>query len=86
MAEDTGRDDEPKPSPGYIPRPPTQADLDLVSGEQGMIADDWTGEPAGQPAQGNEAQGSQAQGSQGDQVRDRAAERAAEEDPEQQPG
>ena len=73
MAEDTGRDDEPKPSPGYIPRPPTQADLDLVSGEQGMIADDWTGEPAGGPAPA-------------DQAPDQAAEQAAEEDPERQPG
>ena len=38
--------DDPPPKQGYIPRPPSQADVDLVSGQQGMIEDEWSGEPA----------------------------------------
>jgi hypothetical protein len=37
-------DDTPKPK---IPRPPSQADIDLVSSQQGLVSDEWTGdEPA----------------------------------------
>jgi hypothetical protein len=42
---DDKRREEPPPRQGYIPRPPSQADIDLVSGQQGMIEDEWTGEP-----------------------------------------
>jgi hypothetical protein len=45
MTEDNPRDDAP-PKQGYIPRPPSQADVDLVSSQQGLIEDEWTGEPA----------------------------------------
>ena len=45
MSDDTPPDDLP-PKQGYIQRPPSQADVDLVSSQQGMIADEWTGEPA----------------------------------------
>ncbi|TDH62234.1 hypothetical protein E2C06_12655 [Dankookia rubra] len=48
MSDDPKPDDLP-PKQGYIPRPPSQADVDLVSGQQGMIEDEWGGEPAGQP-------------------------------------
>jgi hypothetical protein len=37
-------------SPGYIPRPPSAADVAKVSGQQGMIADEWAPEPGPQPA------------------------------------
>jgi hypothetical protein len=37
---------DPPPKQGYIPRPPSQADVDLVSSQQGLIEDEWTGEPA----------------------------------------
>ena len=33
---------------GYIPKPPSPADLDMVSEAQGQITDDWTGEPSAQ--------------------------------------
>jgi hypothetical protein len=45
MSDDQRRGDPPHKQ-GYIPRPPTQADIDLVSGQQGMIEDEWSGEPA----------------------------------------
>ncbi|MFC7475854.1 hypothetical protein ACFQS7_15900 [Dankookia sp. GCM10030260] len=45
MSDDTPPEDLP-PKQGYIPRPPSQADVDLVSGQQGMIADEWAAEPA----------------------------------------
>jgi hypothetical protein len=32
------------PRRGYIPRPPSQADLDRVSEAQGLITDEWAGE------------------------------------------
>ena len=41
-----GKDDEPRP--GYIPRPPSPEDVDRVSGQQGLITDEWTG-PAPAP-------------------------------------
>jgi hypothetical protein len=44
MSDDRKPADLP-PKQGYIPRPPSQADIDLVSGQQGMIEDEWTGEP-----------------------------------------
>ncbi|MDO9710469.1 hypothetical protein [Paracraurococcus lichenis] len=44
MSDDKRRGDPP-PKQGYIPRPPTQADVDLVSSQQGMIEDEWSGEP-----------------------------------------
>jgi hypothetical protein len=50
MAEDKRPKPETAPRPSYIPRPPSQADLDLVSSQQGLLSDDWTGEPA--PPQG----------------------------------
>ena len=52
MSDDRTPEDLP-PKQGYIPRPPSQADIDLVSGQQGMIEDEWTGEPA--PAKGKPA-------------------------------
>ena len=48
MSDDRTPDDLP-PKQGYIPRPPSQADVDLVSGQQGMIEDEWSGEPAERP-------------------------------------
>lgn len=32
-------------SGGYIPRPPSQAELDAISEAQSLITDEWTGEP-----------------------------------------
>jgi hypothetical protein len=43
--EEAGRDDPPRQT--YIPKPPSKEEVDQVSREQGMIADDWTGEPPG---------------------------------------
>jgi len=42
---DKKQPDDAPPKQGYIPRPPSKADVDLVSGQQGMIEDEWTGEP-----------------------------------------
>ena len=38
-----GRD---APRQTYMPKPPSKEEVDQVSREQGMIADDWTGEPS----------------------------------------
>jgi hypothetical protein len=47
-------DDSPKPK---IPRPPSQADIDLVSSQQGMVSDEWTGDaPAPKPPSPPEAE------------------------------
>lgn len=32
---------------GYIPRPPSQADVDQVSSQQGMVTDEWGDGTAG---------------------------------------
>ena len=37
------------PRDTYIPKPPSKEEVDQVSREQGMISDEWTGEP---PASG----------------------------------
>ena len=44
MTDETPPTDLP-PKQGTIPRPPSQADIDLVSGQQGMVEDEWSGEP-----------------------------------------
>ena len=31
---------------GYIPKPPSADEVDMVSEAQGQITDDWTGEPS----------------------------------------
>ena len=33
--------DETQPKAGYIPKPPSQADLDQVSQDQALITDEW---------------------------------------------
>ena len=43
-----GRD---APRQTYMPKPPSKEELDQVSREQGMIADDWTGEPSAAEAE-----------------------------------
>jgi hypothetical protein len=44
MSDKKQPDDVP-PKQVTIPRPPSKADVDLVSSQQGMIVDEWTGEP-----------------------------------------
>ena len=40
-------------SEGRIPRPPSDAALDKLSEQQGLITDEWTGEPGdGSPGNG----------------------------------
>ena len=43
----TRKPDETEPKVGYIPKPPSQADLDQVSQDQALITDEWAdgGEP-----------------------------------------
>ena len=43
------KDDAPPPRQTYMPKPPSKEEVDQVSREQGMISDEWTGEP---PASG----------------------------------
>ena len=43
---DGEKDDAPPPRQTYMPKPPSKEEVDQVSREQGMIADDWTGEPS----------------------------------------
>ena len=33
--------EDPKPEQGYIPKPPSKADLDEVSRDQALITDEW---------------------------------------------
>ena len=40
------KDDAPPPRQTYMPKPPSKEEVDQVSREQGMIADEWTGEPS----------------------------------------
>ncbi|WP_158292469.1 hypothetical protein [Paracraurococcus ruber] len=39
-------EDDAAPKPPAIPRPPGKDALDLLSSQQGMIEDEWSGEPA----------------------------------------
>jgi hypothetical protein len=41
-------------SPGYIPHPPSREDVEKVSGQQGMISDEWAPNPP--PTEGTEAE------------------------------
>ncbi|MBD0271831.1 MAG: hypothetical protein ICV73_07865 [Acetobacteraceae bacterium] len=49
MADGTKGDDTaagaPPPRDTYVPKPPSKEEVDQVSREQGMISDEWTGEP-----------------------------------------
>ena len=45
MADDKN-DDAAPPRQTYMPKPPSKEEVDQVSREQGMIADEWTGEPS----------------------------------------
>jgi hypothetical protein len=63
--DEAGRD---PPRQTYMPKPPSKEEVDQVSREQGMIADDWTGEPSaaeGGPAGGG-AEGSEGGSSRGE--------------------
>ncbi|TCZ64353.1 hypothetical protein [Roseicella aquatilis] len=42
---DEKQPDDAAPRQVTIPRPPSQADVDLISSQQGMIEDEWSGEP-----------------------------------------
>ena len=41
--------DEDKPKPGYIPKPPSQADIDQVSQDQALITDEWAEDDTAKP-------------------------------------
>jgi hypothetical protein len=49
-------DDTLKPQTPHIPRPPSQADIDLVSSQQGMVSDEWGEAPAPKPPSPPEAE------------------------------
>jgi hypothetical protein len=44
----------PGPRRGYIPKPPSQAELDQISRDQALITDEWAGDTPG-PAPGTPA-------------------------------
>lgn len=44
-------------SPGYIPRPPSPAEVEKVSEQQGMIADEWAPEPTEGTREERDAEG-----------------------------
>ena len=46
MAGEKSGDDGAPPRRTYMPKPPSKGEVDQISREQGMIADDWTGEPS----------------------------------------
>ena len=49
------------PRDTYMPKPPSKEEVDQVSREQGMISDEWTGEPSaaerGEAPRGEEGPG-----------------------------
>jgi hypothetical protein len=53
MTEDRRQDEaappeaEPGPRRGYIPHPPSQAELDQISRDQALITDEWAGDTPG---------------------------------------
>ena len=55
MAED--KNDDAPPRQTYMPKPPSKEEVDQVSREQGMIADEWTGEPSASEAGQEAAEG-----------------------------
>ena len=50
MAGEKGDDDAGPPRQTYMPKPPSKEEVDQVSREQGMISDEWTGEPSAELA------------------------------------
>jgi hypothetical protein len=50
---DDGKNDDAPPPPRqtYMPKPPSKEEVDQVSREQGMISDEWTGEPSASEAE-----------------------------------
>jgi hypothetical protein len=48
MAEEPKRTEVGR-SPGYIPRPPSPADVEKVSEQQGLISDEWAPAPGEKP-------------------------------------
>ena len=61
MADGTNGDDAaagaPPPRDTYIPKPPSKEEVDQVSREQGMISDEWTGEPSTEGSGGKHREG-----------------------------
>jgi hypothetical protein len=53
-----GKDDTQAPRDTYIPKPPSKEEVDQVSREQGMISDEWAGEPPAGGGGGTGASGS----------------------------
>ena len=49
----TDKHDETSPKAGYIPKPPSPAELDQVSRDQALITDEWA--DAEQPTPSSEA-------------------------------
>ena len=45
MADQEKDGGEAPPRDTYIPKPPSKEEVDQVSREQGMISDEWAGEP-----------------------------------------
>jgi len=45
MADDPKDDAEAAPRQTYMPKPPSKAEVDQVSREQGMISDEWASGP-----------------------------------------
>ena len=43
----TEKPDETQPKVGYIPKPPSKADIDQVSQDQALITDEWADDEAG---------------------------------------
>ncbi len=51
MADEKTGDGAAPPRQTYMPKPPSKEEVDQVSREQGMIADEWTGEPSAAEAE-----------------------------------
>jgi hypothetical protein len=49
MPDETKPPTEPGQSPGYIPRPPSPADIERISEQQALITDEWAPAPKSPP-------------------------------------
>lgn len=57
----------PPPRRTYMPKPPGKDEVDVVSGEQAMVTDDWTGEPSAREAERPDEEAAPSRSKEGDQ-------------------
>jgi hypothetical protein len=59
------KDGSEAPRDTYIPKPPSKEEVDQISREQGMITDEWAGEPPAEGVAGTASGGGEPPGNEG---------------------